>query len=146
MALTGCGSLSDFLEDYDLDLSDYDPCYASSGDPIDTTGAWSLTGRGERYDCSVEELNTGSFDLSSDGLIDILQDEDGTLSLRNDRGGFVLYGSVDGLCVDFTTTEQGEDLAYDWSGTIDNNIITGSFEGYGPYGCVSEGEFTVIID
>lgn len=140
LSLAACDDLigDDFISEYD------DHCSAA-GTEADVAGAWSLTGRGERSECSVDALNTESFDIESVGLLDILQ-EDAALRLANDRGDFELRGSVDGICVSFTTTEVSHDISYSWSGTADNNTITGTFTGYGPEGCVSTGDFTVIID
>ena len=144
LAALGCGfgDLDDFLDEFD----DYDPCYLSGGEEAAVTGDWVLSGAGSRSGCDLDSQNTARFTLDSRGQISVEQDEDGGLTLVSDLGGFSLTGDVDGACVTFTTKEPGSDIWYEWDGTVDGNVITGEFTGYGPGGCLSEGDFTVLID
>lgn len=142
LLLTGCDVL-DFLDSGDPWAAD--PCTADGASPAWVAGDWALTGQGERTGCSVASLDTPRFELASRGAIQVAQDGS-QLLLANTRADFRLQGSVEGVCVDFTTTESDNTLSFDWTGIAQDNVVTGTFTGYGPGACLSEGDFTLLID
>lgn len=143
LALGGCELLDDTFDD---DLADQ--CQSSEGD-VEVAGQWTITGRGTRKDCVDPRFNSDGFELATSVDLPIKQDGE-TLTLEGQIDGFDFDGTVDGVCVDFNTVEAARDdvnnAVFRWRGTLrDDGAITGTFDGEGPNGCVSEGNFTAVI-
>lgn len=143
VALCSCELLDDNFDD---ELND--PCQSAEG-TAEVAGQWTITGRGTRKDCVDPRFNSDGFDLATSVDLPIKQDGE-ALTLEGQIDGFEFDGAVDGVCVDFNTVEEArEDInnaVFRWRGTLrDDGAITGTFDGEGPNGCISEGNFTAVI-
>jgi hypothetical protein len=138
----GCDPFADF------DVDDPDSRRCSGTDQV-VEGTWVLSGEGRREGCIDENLNTDAFELRS--LPIPVRQVDDALLLDDDGlpGSFRLESArVRGSCVDFTSVERfdGDTLSIEWRGEVEGDRVVGSFEGTGPDGCRSEGNFQLRID
>jgi hypothetical protein len=126
---------------------------ASEPDEANLDGTWVIEGEGERDGCN-EGIYNGDFTFAVKDPLQVRQtpaSQIDELSMAEpvevSGGSFSLTGTVDGSCVDFTTTEIQEalTLAFSFIGDVDGTLIEGDFTGTGPEGCESEGEFAVTV-
>ena len=73
---------------------------------------------------------------------------DPVLALEQPPSGFALAGTVDGNCIEFTTTEQTAQgqVRYEFTGTAEGDSrVSGTFTSTGPGTCSATGSFLVEV-
>lgn len=119
------------------------------------SGAWTLSGRGERSGCS-NAIYEGSFSLTSGVPLLVTQTPQAIgkdlLSLATplqprNGGTFSFSGNVSGSRVSFATVEAAADyhLVFNFVGTAVGRVISGTVTGTGPEDCLVSGSFEVTI-
>ena len=122
---------------------------------VDLTGAWSITGTGERWGCSDREFN-GPVRLASPEPWLVDKDPEGvSLLIRPPSvGTFVDFVETNSMCVSWQTVEtvvqngRQDSLRLQWSGRLsqESSTIFGNFEGtYAGNGCRMEGTFEIEV-
>jgi len=137
------------------DLEPVDACRVSEGS-VDLGGSWTLRGSGSRSGCRDDSYD-GKFTLGTSVALRVVQDDENGSDAENialaqpilfPGGSFDLNGSVSGICVDFSSIENGPqgEIVYRFSGTAaDMGVIRGSFTGDGPRGCTTSGTFSASV-
>jgi len=124
------------------------------GDNANVSGIWTLTAEGDRSGC-VSHAEEAQVEIRSEVALAIQQDPGGSgaldqLSLAQSPAGstsFTLVGTVEGGCVEFTTSESGPgyDVSLSFTGKADNLTIEGDFEEVTPAACRARGSFHVDL-
>lgn len=123
------------------------PSPACSTGTAAVAGTWELSGAGARTDCDDPLLDADDVRIRSLGLTWLQNGEDLELDPNPSFGPDFEWidGMVEGSCVRFTTQESlgnGDRLRFRFDGElVDSDTISGTFEGTGPEGCRTEGNF-----
>lgn len=141
LSASGC-ELDEVLDAGPLDA------FVDAGPPADVGGRWTLSGTGRLTRCDDPRFETDNLRISS--VLTVTQTDD-TLALTAvpDNGGRFVFqdATVRESRVHFTTLEEvdGLQILLRFDGRYDalTNTIRGDFEGEGPAGCTSRGDFRV---
>ena len=146
LAATGCNGFFDgFLDPFTANSN----WCNQAGTNADVEGRWSITGEVTKV-CDNSQFN-GAYAISSSN-ISIAQTESSTeevdeIEPTSNLNGFSLYGTVEGSCLEFETTESSTDgdIRYTFEGVVDNDEVTGELTLDEP-NCTGSGTFRITID
>lgn len=144
-AAAGCGVLDEYTGG-----DNYDPCRSDLGTAM-VGGTWVISGEGERFDCEDPGLDVERFDLRSAPLVVAQDGRHLSLTPPVLPPGVtfdLVDGRVTGTCVDFRTVERDPTgtVTFEFTGSFSGGAVVGTFEGSGPDGCRTAGDFRIEVE